>query len=482
MLDRPPVHVIQRRFHVAGRAATIFAAGGQRPTARVAAICAGRASRALTVRPSGSLVLVAAGSGGVRAYASGLLPLRRNRDFVLLQLGQLLSGFGSSLSSIAYPLLALAVTHSPAKAGYVSAMLFAPMLVFGLAAGMAADRFDRRRLMIASDLVGAGALATLGWAVITGAASLRLILVVAFVDSTSGVFFRAGQSGAFRAVVPLPQIATAASIVQARMSTVRLGAPPLGGALFGIARSIPFIADAASYAFSTGSLLLMRTRFQESHRDPAPLRRQLADGVSVFIRIPFLRTTMLMIAVSNFTVTGMELAMIVLAKRAGLPSAAVGGLVALTGAATLLGSLASPLLRRALPMRLILLGEYWAALGYIAFLLWPNVFVLAAAFAAHAFWFPNSDSAVAAYSYALIPDRLIGRALSVSNTLRVLAAPLGPLAAGLLLSSVSPRATITVLAAATIVVAALGTRSKAIRAIPPLDELTKAAPSPVAPS
>ena len=431
---------------------------------------------------SGSLVLVAAGSRGARADASTSVPLRRNRDFVLLQVGQLLSSFGSSLSSIAYPLLALAVTHSPAKAGYVSAMLFAPMLVFGLAAGMAADRFDRRRLMIASDIVGAGALATLGWAVIAGAASLGLILVVAFVDSTSGVLFRAAQGGAFRAVVPLPQIATAASVVQARLSTVRLGAPPLGGALFGVARSIPFIADAASYAFSTGSVLLMRTQFQERReRDRSPLRRQVAEGVSVFMRIPFLRTTMLMIAVSNFTVTGMELAMIVLAKRAGLPGAAIGGLVALTGAATLLGSLASPLLRRALPMRRILLGEYWAALGYIAFLLWPNVYVLAAAFAAQAFWFPNSDSAVAAYSYALIPDRLIGRALSVSSTLRVLAAPLGPLAAGLLLSSVSPRVTITVLAGATIVVAALGTLSKAIRAIPPLDELTKAAPSSAAP-
>ena len=343
-----------------------------------------------TVGPSGSLVVVTAGSGTTPSDASGSLPLRRNRDFVLLQLGQLLSSFGSSLSTIAYPLLTLAVTHSPAKAGYVSAMLFAPMLVFGLAAGLAADRFDRRRLMIASDIVGAGALATLGWAVIDGATSLSLILVVAFVDSMSGVFFRAAQSGAFRAVVPLPQIAAAASIVQARLSTVRLGAPPLGGALFGVARSIPFIADAASYAFSTGSLLLMRTRFQEKREpDPAPLRRRLADGVSVFIRIPFLRTTLLMIAVSNFTVTGIELTVIVLAKRAGLPSAAIGGLVALTGAATLLGSLASPLLRRALPMRRILLGEYWAALGYIVFLLWPNVYVLAGAFAAQAFWFPK---------------------------------------------------------------------------------------------
>src|SRR6185437_2873981 len=129
-----------------------------------------------TVGLSGSLVVVTAESGLTRPDAGGLLPLRRNRDFILLQFGQLLSSFGSSLSTIAYPLLTLAVTHSPAKAGYVSAMLFAPILVFGLAAGLAADRFDRRRLMIASDIVGAGALATIGWAIIAGDASLWLIL------------------------------------------------------------------------------------------------------------------------------------------------------------------------------------------------------------------------------------------------------------------------------------------------------------------
>ena len=57
-------------------------------------------------------------------------PLRMNRDFVLLQAGQLLSAFGSNMSRIAYPLLTLAVTHSPAKAGYVGAVQFAPFLVF----------------------------------------------------------------------------------------------------------------------------------------------------------------------------------------------------------------------------------------------------------------------------------------------------------------------------------------------------------------
>ncbi|HEX7105434.1 MAG TPA: MFS transporter [Acidothermaceae bacterium] len=331
--------------------------------------------------------------------------LRRNRDFVLLQVGRLFSSFGSNMSRLAYPLLALAVTGSAADAGYVSAVIFAPMLVFNLLAGVAADRFERRRLMITSDVVAALALAILAAAVAARSAHLWLILAVAAVDSVAGVFFRAGQSGAFRAVVPLPQIVAATSVVQARLSIVRLGAAPLGGALFAVTRALPFVADAMSYAFSTGSLLLMRARFQESRElDRAPLRRQLADGISFFLQIPFLRTTMLMVAVSNFSVTGIELAVIVLAKRDGLPGAAVGGFIALTGATTLLGSVASPLLRRLLPMRRILLAEYWAAVAYAAFVLWPSVYVLAAAFAAQAFCFPNTDSAVAAYSYALIPD------------------------------------------------------------------------------
>jgi MFS family permease len=400
--------------------------------------------------------------------------LRKNRDFVLLQAGQLLSTFGSSMSAVAYPLLTLAVTHSAPKAGYVGAALLVPLLAFGLPAGVAADRFDRKRLMIASDALGAAALAGLAAAVLAHDARFWVILAVAFADATAAVFSRAGQSGAFRNVVPLPQLATAASVAQARQASVRLAGPPVGGALFAAGRALPFLADAVSYAFSTASALLMRTRFQERReRDRAPLRRQVADGISCFIRIGFLRTTMLMVSVSNLTISGVQLAVIVLARRHGLSSAAIGGFVALTGATTLLGSVASPLLRRLLPMRTVLLGEYWAALVYAAFFVWPSVYVLAGAFAAHAFWFPNTDSAVAAYQYALIPDRLLGRALSVSNTLRVAAAPLGPVAAGLLLGSVSPRFTVALLAGATLAAAAAGTLSPSMRTAPSLATLAE---------
>jgi len=401
------------------------------------------------------------------------VPLRRNRDFVLYQGGQLLSTFGSNMSTIAYPLLALALTGSAAKTGYVGAIEFAPVVLLSAAAGVAADRFDRRRLMIASDAVGAAAVGGLAAAVLTHHATFWLILVVAFVDMSAATVFRAGSSGAFKAVVPQPQLADAASVMYARASVVRLAAPPAGGALFGIARGLPFLADAISYAFSTGSLLLMRTRFQEE-REPGA-RPRFREGLAYFWRIPFLRATIGMIAVSNLAASGAPIAVIVLAHRHGLSSAAIGGLVAIQGMALLAGAALSPLLRRIFPMRGILLSEFWAALVFGAFIAFPDVYVLAAAAALHAFWFPNTDSAMTAYAYTLIPDRLLGRAMAASNTLRAVSAPIGPLLAGLLLADTSPRDCVLVLAAPVVLAAVAGTLSSAIRDLPSLEASPAAA-------
>jgi len=63
---------------------------------------------------------------------------------VLLQTGQLLSSAGSSLTTIAYPLLTLAVTHSAAQTGLVTFVRLAPFGLFSLVAGLAADRWSRK--------------------------------------------------------------------------------------------------------------------------------------------------------------------------------------------------------------------------------------------------------------------------------------------------------------------------------------------------
>ena len=240
-----------------------------------------------------------------------LLPLRRNRDFLLFQSGSLLSTFGSGISQIAYPLLTLALTHSAAKTGYVGALEFAPLVLLSAPAGVAADRFDRRLLMIASDLIGATALALLAAAVLTGHVEFWMLAVVAFVDMTAAVVYRSGSSGAMKAVVPQPQLADASSVAMARMSTVRLVAPPVGGALFGLSRALPFVVDSVSYFFSTASLLLMRTPFQEE-RVPGT-RTPFREGLAYFWSIPFLRTTIGMIAASNLVAAGAPTATTLLA-------------------------------------------------------------------------------------------------------------------------------------------------------------------------
>src|SRR2546429_5232832 len=88
---------------------------------------------------------------------SSPMALWRNREFVLLQLGQLLSSAGTSSTTIAYPLLALALTHSPVKAGIISFARLIPYALFGLVSGLAADRWNRKRLMITADAVRAAA-------------------------------------------------------------------------------------------------------------------------------------------------------------------------------------------------------------------------------------------------------------------------------------------------------------------------------------
>jgi MFS family permease len=400
------------------------------------------------------------------------VPLRRNRDFVLLQAGQLLSQLGSGASGIAYPLLVLAVTHSPAQAGVVGFARVLPQAVLSLPAGVLADRVDRKRVMIGADAARAAALGLLGAAVVAGRVTLWEIVVVALVEGAGSTIFLSAQAGALRAVVPPRQLPDAAGAQEARFAAARVGGPPLGGALFGLGRSVPFLADAVSYAASTAALAAMRTPFQETReRDTSPLRAQLAEGFAFLWSRAFLRTCAFLYGLGNFTIPAYLFVIVVGGREQGLASATIGLLSAAFAASTLVGAVASPVVRRALPVRAILLLELWLALGCLAFVVRPNVVVLLVALLPQAFVLPVTDSVVKGYGLAVTPDRLVGRVESVRRTIAVAVAPLGPLVAGLLLAAVSARATVAAIAGVSLALALWGTLSPALRDAPRLDEL-----------
>ena len=98
--------------------------------------------------------------------ATAPVPLRRNRSFQMLWIGQVLSDLGSGFGALAYPLLILALTHSPVLAGAVGTIASLCAFIVRLPAGALADRLDRRKTMMACDGVRTLVLAVLAVAVV----------------------------------------------------------------------------------------------------------------------------------------------------------------------------------------------------------------------------------------------------------------------------------------------------------------------------
>jgi MFS family permease len=401
-------------------------------------------------------------------------PLRRNRDFMLLQAGQLLSNIGTRLTSIAYPLLVLAMTGSAAKAGFVLFARTAPQAIFALPAGVAADRWNRKWLMVGADGVRVVAVSVLVVIIALDSNAFWLISVIAFVEGTGASFFLAAYPGAMRSVVPTHQLPDAAAISTGRNAIVQLAGSPLGGALFTIARVLPFIVDVISYAFSAISLLLMRAKFQEDReRDASPLRSQLLEGVRYVWHQPFLRTVALIFGLLNFVGPSVLFAIVVIGTDQGLSGAEVGLLVAVFFAGILPGTALSPFIRRTLPVRAVFVLELWTWVGCAAFLAWPSVYVLAVCLLPTALVIPSTDSVVHGYRIAMTPDRLLGRAESAWTTFAIVISPIGPLITGILITEVSARAAVGMCVVIALALALWATLSPAIRNAPSIDELAE---------
>lgn len=393
--------------------------------------------------------------------------MRRNRNFVLLQGGQLLSNAGTQATAIAYPLLVLALTHSPVKAGIVSFARAAPMAALAIPAGVAADHWNRRALMIAADAVRAAALAGLALGLVLWQVPYWVIPCVAAIEGVGTALFGSALPGALRAVVPREQLLEAAGAQTGRRAAVRIVGPPLGGALFEVGRALPFVVDAVSYGFSTVSLLLLRVRFEEDHRaEQASMRARIREGISFTWHQPFLRVTAFLYGLLNFTGPALLFCIVVIGEDQGLSGGAIGLLTAVFAASVLVGSLLSPTLRRLLSVRAVLLLEVWAWLGCALFLLWPNAIALAVGLVPVGLAIPSTDSVVNGYRIAITPDRLLGRTEAVRNGVALSIGSLAPLAAGLLLQHTTARWTVALFTAWALGLALWGTASGALRVAP----------------
>src|SRR5690606_18083946 len=135
--------------------------------------------------------------------------LRRNRDFVLLQIGMLLSGAGGAATAIAYPLVVLMATHSPALAGVVAFARMVPSVLFGPLAGVLADRFNRKALMVTSDAFRAVAVGSIALTLWLDTLPYWQIPIIAFVEGAFSAVFHPAAAGMLRSIVSGEHLASA---------------------------------------------------------------------------------------------------------------------------------------------------------------------------------------------------------------------------------------------------------------------------------
>ena len=276
------------------------------------------------------------------AAETQITPLHRNAGFLLLWAGQFVSQMGDRLAALAFPWLVYVSTGSALSTGVVFALYTLPYVLFGAFAGVAVDRVDKRRLMIAVDLVRAALVLAVPF---VATRSLPAVFVLSFAIATAGVFFDPAKLAILPEIVPPGRLLRANSLFSTGENlTEILGWAFAGLLLASVSTSVAFQLDAVTFAVSAGALALMRYRAPAraaAERSARALWRELREGFRFLRRDRGLRANTVMIVVcvaglgAAYPLTFL-FAVNVLDGGAG----AFGALEAAVGAGFLVGSLA----------------------------------------------------------------------------------------------------------------------------------------------
>jgi MFS family permease len=393
--------------------------------------------------------------------------LWRNREFNLLWTSQSLSDLGGAIAQLALPLLVLELTGSPVRAGVVGTIALVVAHATRLPAGLLADRVDRRRAMLACDVVRLLAFLALAAAVAAGRATLTVIIVVAVLDAACGALFNTTEHAALRSIVPTAQLPDAVARNEVRTYSASLAGPPLGGLLFGVTHALPFLGNALSYLISFAGVALIRRPLQAERDEPsAGHAAALAEGLRFVFGNPFLRAVMIILAPLNFALSGVTFTIIVALQRHGVEPGVIGLTSTIVGVGGLAGAIAAPLLQRWLPLPRLIRFICWAAAAVLTCSAWLTTSVAAAVPVAMAvFLGPSCNAALFGYQAAITPDRLQGRVLSVILLAAMSAAATAPVLSGVFVTLWGPGRTILAFAVTVTVAALTATLASGIRTV-----------------
>ena len=397
-----------------------------------------------------------------------------NTDYVLLLGGQFVSTLGSGISGLAFPLLVLALTHSPAAAGIVGFVFGFPYVIVSLPAGALVDRWDRKRVMILCDSIRAVNISSIPIAAAIGHLSVALLFIAAAVEGTAFVFFNIAEVACLPRVVSKEQLPQATGFNQAGQVASGVISAPLGGLIFQVVgRTVPFVFDAVSYLVSVLSLRFMRVDFQEERvAQRRSLLVEIREGLAWLWRHQLIRYMSFLTGGLNLVASASFLVIIVLARGLHASPTVIGILFAIGAAGGVLGSLIGPWFQKHFSYARVIIACVW-----LQTVLWPlyavapNPLILGLVEAGIVVAAPIYNVVQFSYRMALIPDALQGR---VNSTVRLIAygfAPFGAVASGILIEWVGATTSVFILSGLMLLMALSVSLNAHVRHAAPLTAL-----------
>jgi len=378
------------------------------------------------------------------------------------------------ISLAAVPIVAvLALGAGAGEIGALATAQTLPFLLLSIPAGLLADRWSRRRLMVLAEALRALALLALLLAVWAGQLSLPLLALLGFIGAAGTVGFSVGAPALVPALVPAAALGAANARLELARSAAFAAGPALAGALVSWAGASAAFVLAAVLSGAAVALLL---RLHEPVRSAAPTRHvldELRHGAALVWRHPLLRPVLLTAVAWNTAWFVLQAAYVPYAMRTlGLDAGAVGFTLACYGAGMVTGAMLASRVMGALPFGgSILLGPFVsvaASFTMAATLWWPHGALAAASFflfgAGPIIWSIASTT----LRQTVTPHAVLGQVSAIFLTVNTGARPIGAALGGLIGAHYGESACLVVAAVGFVVQAVIITASpmRSLRRLP----------------
>lgn len=269
-------------------------------------------------------------------------PLWSNRDFLKLWLGQSISQFGAQITLLALPLAAAQMLQATSfQMGILRAAEYVPFILFGMFAGVLADRMDRKKILIIGDLARTLFLAGIPIAAFYDKLAIEILYVSAFLVGSVGVFFDIAYWSYLPSLVSRNELVEGNSKLTLSQSAAESLGPGAAGILIQtLTAPFAIMVNAASFLISALSLMAIKTK--EHPTKVAAVRhgiwRELTLGLVFVFREPTLQSLMVRATVWNFIYNfGMPVFLLYCTNTLGLGSAFIGFMFACMGAGFIVG-------------------------------------------------------------------------------------------------------------------------------------------------